>query len=221
MPQAVIFDIDGVLVDSYQAHFQSWRQLLAGLDVEFSEAEFRATFGHTSRDIIAQLYAGKLSDEKICALDNRKEALFRDILRETLVVIPGALELVDALAEAGFLLAVGSSAPPENVSLTLELLNLTERFQARVTGGDVARGKPDPQVFQLAAERLGVAPQHCAVIEDAVAGVEAANRAGMASIGLTGTATRDQLSHAALVVDRLSELTPAGIARLLAKHGGE
>ena len=221
MPQAVIFDIDGVLVDSYQAHFQSWQQLLTGLDVEFTEADFRATFGHTSRDIIAQLYAGQLSDERIRALDDRKEALFRDILRETLVVIPGALELVDALAEARFLLAVGSSAPSENVSLTLELLGLGERFQARVTGGDVARGKPDPQVFLLAAEQLLVPPQQCAVVEDAVAGIEAANRAGMASIGLTGTATREHLSHAALVVDRLSELTPQAIARLLAEHGGK
>ena len=212
---AVIFDVDGVLVDSYQAHFQSWRQMLAEVGVEFTEAAFRASFGRTTRDIIAQLGSGTLSEEQIDAWDDRKEALYREIIRQNFPAVAGAVELIDALAEAGFLLAVGSSGPPGNVALALEQLGRADRFAARVTGIDVTRGKPDPQVFLLAAERLGVAPQDCAVVEDAPAGVEAANRAGMASIGLTGTATREQLAHADWVVDSLRELSPAIITDLI------
>jgi beta-phosphoglucomutase-like phosphatase (HAD superfamily) len=96
------------------------------------------------------------------------------------------------------------------------LLELGSRFSATVTGADVTRGKPDPQVFLLAAERLGVPPAACAVIEDAVHGITAANRAGMTSIGLTGTATRDRLEHAQLIVDSLRELSPTRIRELAA-----
>ena len=211
---AVIFDVDGVLVDSYQAHFLSWRQMLAEKGVEFTEAEFRATFGRTSRDIIAELYEGELSDDQIRVLDDRKEALYREIIRQEFPEIDGAADLVDALAVAGMTMAVGSSGPPENVALTLECLGRAELFAARVTGGDVTRGKPDPQVFQLAAERIGVSPKQCVVVEDAPAGVEAANRAGMTSVALTGTATREQLAEADFVVDSLRELTVDKIQQL-------
>ncbi len=212
---AVIFDVDGVLVDSYQAHFLSWREMLGEQGAEFTEAQFRATFGRTSRDIIAQLYPGELTDEEIHRLDERKEALFRDILRKDFPAIDGAADLVEMLADAGFAMAVGSSGPPENVQLTLDCLACGKLFSAQVTGGDVTHGKPDPQVFLLAAQRLGVSPGRCAVVEDAPAGVEAANRAEMASIGLTGTATRDELSHARMVVDSLRELSPSVIGELI------
>jgi beta-phosphoglucomutase len=130
----------------------------------------------------------------------------------------GAAELVDALAADGVSLGIGSSGPAANVALGVELLELGSRFSATVTGADVTRGKPDPQVFLLAAERLGVPPAACAVIEDAVHGITAANRAGMTSIGLTGTATRDRLEHAQLVVDSLRELSPTRIRELAASR---
>src|SRR3990170_4167544 len=190
---AVIFDLDGVLVDSYRAHFASWRRLYGELGIDYSEAAFAADFGRTSRDILRRTLGDDLTDERIHALDSRKEALFRDILRESFPAMDGAVELIDALATDGFLLAVGSSGPPENIALALDKLGRAEKFAAVVTGQDVTRGKPDPQVFQLAAERLGVPAASCAVVEDAVHGIEAARRAGMASIALTGTTTRDKL----------------------------
>ena len=214
MKKAVIFDVDGVLVDSYQPHFESWRQTLAELGVEFTEQQFRATFGRTSLDIIKQLY-GEMSDEEAHRVDDRKEAAYRDIIRDDFPAIDGAAELVDALSDAGFALAVGSSGPSENVLLTLECLGRKDKFGAIVTRVDVTRGKPDPQVFQIGAERVGVPPHLCAVIEDAVPGIEAANRAEMSSIALTGTATREQLSHAKHVVDSLRELSPEQIATLI------
>ena len=129
----------------------------------------------------------------------------------------GARELVRALHQAGFKLAVGSSGPPENVEAALNGLGTGECFSATVTGLDVTRGKPDPQVFLIAAERLAIEPARCAVVEDAPAGVEAANRAGMASVALTGTAPREGLAHADLIVESLRELSPEVIAELIAQ----
>lgn len=204
---AVIFDVDGVLIDSYQAHFKSWLQMFGEHDESFTEEQFRKTFGRTSRDIIAALHGSDLSIAEMDAWDDRKEALYREIIRHEFPANDGAGELLDALHAAGFKLGVGSSGPPENIALTLECLRRAALFSAVVTRVDVTRGKPDPQVFQIAGERLGVPPEQCVVVEDAPAGIEAANRAGMASVALTGTATRAELAHAKLVVDSLCELT--------------
>jgi beta-phosphoglucomutase len=215
---AVIFDVDGVLVDSYQAHFASWRRLYAELGREYTEAAFAADFGRTSRDILRRTLGPDITDERIGALDQRKEALFREILRADFPAMEGAVELINALAADGFAIAVGSSGPPENIALSLEMLGCAAKVAAIVTGADVRRGKPDPQVFQLAAERLGLPADSCAVIEDAVHGVEAANRAGMTSIALTGTVTREQLASADLVVESLRELTPKRIEALIRRQ---
>ena len=217
----VIFDVDGVLVDSYQAHFASWRALYGELGIDYTESAFAADFGRTSRDILCRTLGPETSDERTDALDRRKEALFREILQKDFPAMPGAVELINALAADGFAIAVGSSGPPENIELTLEKLGCADKVDARVTGADVERGKPDPQVFQLAAERLGMRPERCAVVEDAVHGIEAARRAGMKSIALTGTADREQLSAADLVVDSLGELSPAVMRGLLGSGSGE
>ena len=216
MPRlAVIFDVDGVLVDSYQAHFQSWRELFYELELEYSEQEFAASFGRTSREILREKIGGELAAARLRELDDRKEHFYRQAFRETFVPMDGAAEIVAALAHDGFALGIGSSGPAANVALALELLHLTSHFAAIVTGADVTRGKPDPQVFLLAAERLGVAASNSTVVEDAVHGITAANRAGMTSIGLVGTVTRDRLAHAKLVLESLRELTPKRVRELI------
>jgi beta-phosphoglucomutase len=216
MPQyAVIFDIDGVLVDSYDAHFRSWQTLYGEMGIAYDEAAFAADFGRTSRDILRRTLGDDISDERIAEIDGRKESLYRDLVRRNFPAMNGARELIDALAAAGFLLAVGSSGPPENTALALEHLDPGGTIRAIVTGSDVTRGKPDPQVFQAAAERLGVPPQACAVIEDAVHGIEAARRAGMIAIALTGTVPRERFSSAQLVIESLPEISPQQIAELI------
>lgn len=212
---AVIFDVDGVLTDSYQAHYLSWQRMFGEIGVEFTDEQFRNTFGRTNRDIFAQLYAGQMSPQRASELGDRKEMLYREIVSQEFVPLPGAPELIDSLHAAGFKLAVGSSGPPANVELTLRLLGRAEKFSAAITGADVINGKPDPQVFRLAGERLGVPPERCAVVEDAPQGIEAANRAGMTSIAVLGTTTRERLAHARLVVEGLSALSPERIARLI------
>jgi beta-phosphoglucomutase len=214
-----IFDMDGVLVDSYRAHFQSWRDVAAQEGLDVTEKEFAATFGRTSREIIEMLWSeGRYTDQEILALDARKEAAFRDLIRADFPIMPGATDLVDSLSQAGWALAVGSSGPPENIELVLDRLGKRDAFGAVVTGMDVTRGKPDPQVFLIAAERLGIAPQNCAVVEDAPAGVAAAHAAGMKAIGFASTGrSRQELAEADLVIDGLVELSPEVFRRVILK----
>jgi len=214
---AAIFDMDGVLVDTYQAHYRSWLAVAASEGLHFSEADFAPTFGRTSREIIAHFWGkGRCSPAEIDALDARKEAAFRQIVEKDFPAMPGALDLLRSLQEAGFPLAIGSAGPPENIALVLDKLAARNLFSAVVTGCDVHRGKPDPQVFLLAAERLGVPPARCAVIEDAPAGIAAANTAGMASVGLLSTGrTPADLAEADAIGAAVSEISPTMLQRLI------
>ena len=187
MIEAVVFDVDGVLVDSYQAHFESWKLLGVETGVTLDERQFAESFGRTSREVIRQHWGASLGDAEIARLDRRKEALFREIVAARFPAMDGARELIEDLDRAGLRIAVGSSAPPENVALVLERLGVRDLMRAIVTGDDVTRGKPDPQVFRLAAERLRTPPERCVVIEDAVPGVQAARAAGMKVVALVST----------------------------------
>ncbi|MBS3734837.1 MAG: HAD family phosphatase [Phycisphaerae bacterium] len=213
---AAIFDMDGVLVDSYRAHLESWQRAARDRGLDMTEDDFAATFGRTSRDIIDHLWGSGVPENDRPAFDADKEAAYRDILRVEFPEMDGASELVAALAEEGFALAVGSSGPPENVQVVLEMLPHAENITATVTGADVTRGKPHPDVFCAAAEKLGIAPRRCVVLEDAVHGLTAAHRADMAAVAITGTAEEGVLAaQADLVVDSLRELTPQRLAALI------
>jgi beta-phosphoglucomutase len=215
---AVIFDVDGVLVDSYTAHFRSWQLLWAEHDRAMTEQQFVETFGRTTRESICYIFPDHdYTEQQITALDDRKEELFREIIQADFPDISGAKELVDTLIDQGFAVAVGSSGPPENVKLVTDHLGVTDRLGATITATHVTRGKPDPQVFLLAAEQLTVPPRNCLVVEDAPAGIAAAQAAGMASIGFASTGrTLEELATADLTVKSLAELSPALIRKLIA-----
>ena len=217
-PQAVIFDVDGVLVDSYHAHYQSWQLACHERGMKMTQDQFVATFGRTSREIIVELWGDKFrTPAAVAQLDDRKEELFRDILRSDFPGMDGAAELIDDLHQAGFRLAVGSSGPPDNVNLVLDQLQRRAAFHGVVTALDVQRGKPDPQVYLLGAERAGVAPQYCVVIEDAPVGVAAAHAAGMKCIAIASTGrVPKSLQAADMVVDSLRELDSLRVVALLA-----
>lgn len=219
-PLAVIFDMDGVLVDSYQPHWESWQRMAAEWGRGLSEAKFVQTFGRTSREIIAAHWgAAALTDAEMAEFDRQKESLYREIVADNFPAMDGATELIRALHAAGFRLAVGSSGPPENVAMAIDRLGVEPLFHTLVTGADVSRGKPDPQVFLTAAGRLGVPPARCAVIEDAPVGIAAANAAGMASIALLSTGhTADSVTAAKVIVNSLRELSPDRIVELIS-HG--
>lgn len=213
---AVLFDMDGVLVDSYAAHYESWRQTCERRGVLLPEAVFARGFGKTSVEFLRELWPRTLSAEECSAIEHEKELAYRSSLRDHFPEVPGARELVLDLAGDGIALAVGSSGPPENVAMVLDALRVRECFGAVVTGRDVLRGKPDPMVFQLAAERLRVPANRAIVIEDASVGITAAHAAGMRAIGYVGTGrTREELAAADRVVSSLRELTAASIRSLI------
>ncbi len=219
---AAIFDMDGVLIDSYQAHFQSWLAVANDTGRPMTRDEFDRTFGHTSREVIASLWPDKASTpEQIAVLDRKKEEAFRHILSQNFPEMPGACDLLQALAAAGDSLAVGSSGPPGNVAMVVDRLGIRPLLGAVVTGADVKRGKPDPQVFQIAAERLHHPPSRCVVIEDAPDGIRAALAAGMAVVAIASAPrSRDLLSAADLIVDSLTELSHDRLHQVIQRRNG-
>lgn len=201
----VIFDMDGVLVDSAEPHFQSWQQLAEELGQPITRERFRATFGRQSKDVIPALLGETLPD-RVKKLDERKEQLYREIIRANPPIMPGAAKLVRELAASGAKLAVGSSGPMENIELVLGAMGVRELFHAVVGGHDVSRGKPDPQVFILCCARLSMPPQRCVVIEDAPVGVDAAKAAGAKAVALLSHHPREKFHRADLIVDELRGL---------------
>ena len=203
--QAVIWDLDGVIIDSAEEHRQAWKRLAQEDGLPFSDADFWATFGKRDDDIITILW-GQQSPEHVRELADRKEAYFRDLIRKTAAPLPGAVELLRGLHAAGFLQALASSAPVANIQLISEVLGLGQYLTALVSGETVARGKPAPDIFLKAAEELGVSPARCVVIEDAVAGVQAAHAAGMRCIAVAGDRDLPGLREAELMVRSLVEV---------------
>jgi len=210
-----IFDMDGVLVDSYHAHFQSWRQLADNHGLQITEEHFAATFGKTTRQIILELWPHACSNTDIRLWDAEKETIYREVPSASFSEMDGASDLLRDLHAAGFVLGIGSSGPPQNVEIVLRKLPGAQLILASVNGLEVERGKPAPDVFLKTAEKLGLAPLQCAVVEDAPVGVEAAHRAGMPAIGLAGTVPAKELTQADLLVHSLRELTPQMIANLI------
>lgn len=202
----VIFDMDGVLIDSADQHFESWRRMASEIGADVTRSQFDATFGRQNRDIIPIVFDVH-DPARIRWMADRKEELYREIIRTEPPLVSGAAELVLALRSRGARLAVGSSAPRANVEMVVDLLGVGDAFTALVSGDEVSRGKPDPMVFQMACERLGLEPNRCVVVEDAPAGVAAAKAAGCRVVAILIHHRREDFTGTDLFVPRLNELT--------------
>ena len=187
-PRAFIFDMDGTIVDNMAFHTKSWVAFFErhGHAIDADDF-FRATAGRQGHEIMRTYLGAELTKEDTVLLDAEKEELYRELYAPHLETVAGFDQFIEASQEQDVRLAVATAAPPANIVFTLDGLDLRRHFDAVVGAADVARGKPNPDVFLLAAERCGVAPEHCIVFEDAPLGVEAARRAGMRCIVLTTT----------------------------------
>lgn len=216
---AVIWDVDGTLVDTAELHFQAWTALAQELGQPFTRADFTATFGWRNPEIIPHLWGPDFSATEIAEIGARKEVLYREAAEKGVDLLPGVRPLLEALHQAGFPQAIGSSAPRANLDLILRLTRTESLFGAVVAMEDTQRGKPDPQVFLIAAERLRTAPRRCLVVEDAPAGVQAARAGGMKCIAVThvGHHPEESLRQAGadLVVPHLQEVSVHEVRRLL------
>jgi beta-phosphoglucomutase len=223
---AIIWDVDGTLVDTAELHFAAWTALAREVDQPFTRADFQATFGKRNPEIIRQLYGDRFSDQEIANLGNRKEELYRAAARQKGVkLLPGVKSLLQELREAGYQQAIGSSAPRENLDLILHLTGIEHYFSVLVSAEDTQRGKPDPQVFLVAADRLGIPPARCLVLEDAPAGVQAAKAGGMKCIAVSfvGYHPDSALKEAGaeLVVKTLEQVSVATVRRIFQSIGGQ
>ena len=187
MPErAVLWDLDGTLVDSEEYHWQSWRHALTSDGVSVTHDQFKASFGQRNEGILRRWLGPDATLDRINRVADAKEVEYRRLAAaHGLTPLPGAAEWLVRLQAAGWKQAIASSAPRLNVDVMLGALHLERYFDAIVSSEDVTRGKPEPDVFLTAAERLTVPPDRCIVVEDAAAGVEAARRAGMRSIGVS------------------------------------
>jgi beta-phosphoglucomutase len=178
--------MDGTLVDSAEYHWQAWSDTMSSEGFPITHEQFLATFGQRNDSILRQWLGEKATPGLIQRIGNAKEARYRQHVREHgIAPLPGALEWVYMLHRQGWGQAIASAAPRANVETILDVLHARECFDAIVSAEDVHRGKPDPEVFLVAATKLGVAPEHCIVVEDAEHGIEAARAAGMKSIGVS------------------------------------
>jgi beta-phosphoglucomutase family hydrolase len=217
--RGVIWDLDGTLVNTSELHYAAWKSVCDSRGREFSRVLFAQTFGRRNPEILAQLFGDRLDVGLVQQLGDYKEECFRAAARaEGVGLLPGVMPLMEELTRQGWRHAIGSSAPRANIELLAEVTGLAPHLAALVAMEDTRRGKPDPEVFLLAAERLGLPPRQCVVVEDAVFGVQAAKAAGMACVAVRagGHNTAADLENAGAdrVVETLRAVRAADFTRL-------
>ena len=212
--RAVIFDWDGVVVDSSAHHERSWEILAGQRGLPLPADHFKRGFGKKNNVIIPDL--GWATDPaEVEALAHEKEEIYRSLVREKgIAPLPGVRDLLAALEAHGIPCAIGSSTERANLDCLLDLMDLRKFFRVIVSGEEVVHGKPDPSIFLLAAERLGFVPADCVVIEDALVGIEAAQRAGIPVLAVATTNPIEMLDSADAAVADMTQVTLQRLASL-------
>ena len=209
---AFLFDLDGVVVDSNALHVASWQEVARRHGFACADPEHIGKCGLRTTAVIRDLLRWPVAPEEAARIGFEKEEIYREwIRRDGIQPIPGVQAFLAEAGRLGIPCAVGSSAPRENVDACLRALDLERAFQATVSGADVARGKPAPDIFLKAAAALGQPPAQCLVFEDAPAGVAAAHAAGMRAWALLTSHAREELAEADAVVADFRALSPAGV----------
>ena len=211
---AILWDMDGVLVDTVEAHYRSWLVVFEPYGISLDRERFAEVFGMNTTGALQALLGERATPELIADVSPRKEAIFREALAGNVRLLPGVRSWLDWFRERGIPQAIASSAPPANIDLILDELGIRSYFSAIVAGVDMPP-KPAPDIFLAAARAISVPPRRCVVIEDAIKGVEGAVNAGMKCIAVTTTNPAPALAHADLIVDSLADIPPAIVLELL------
>lgn len=207
-----LFDLDGVVVDSNGLHVESWKEVARRHGFDCPDPDHIGKCGLRTGAVIRELLRWPVSVEEAAHIGFEKEAIYRDWIRQDGIrPIPGVLEFLDQSRQLGIRCAVGSSAPRENVDLCLDALRLQDVFAATVSGADVLRGKPAPDIFLKAAGLIGAPPAECLVFEDAPAGIAAAHAAGMRVYALLTSHTRPEVAAADFIVPNFAGLAPQAV----------
>ena len=206
----IIFDWDGVIIDSHDQHELSWKKLADENNKELPNNFFKETFGMRNEFIIPNYFADWIGDEgedKIKNLADRKEEIYRRIIIDSGInPLPGVNKLLESLKDKNIPCSIGSSTPTKNIETVIELIGLSNHFNAITAAEDVSKGKPDPEVFLKAAEKINIDPDNCIVIEDAHVGIDAGLAANMNVVAVATTHQLDQLNKAHLAVESLEQI---------------
>jgi beta-phosphoglucomutase len=221
MSKGVIWDLDGVLADTAEAHFRCWVTALAEKEIPLDRPTFDGLFGMNKRDMLAQLLGRPAEPGELESIAGRKQEIFRMEAQWLVSPMPGALSLLKELEKAGWIQAVTSSTPMVDVELVLGILGIRQHFHTLLSGEELRASKPEPTLFLRAAKVLGLSPERCVVVEDAPEGMEAAYKAGMPCMAVATTNSRETLSSvtsSALLFDDLTQVTEKDFSRLLEEN---
>ena len=212
-PRAVIFDMDGTLVATTEADYKAWECIFNDHGRPLSFEDYYPLLGKKSHDVVNDVLG--IKDERSVEVLSRKMKYFEEIVEEKgIEVLPFAFDFLRLLKDHNILLGLATSSRQAKMKLVLEQSGLAPFFDIRVTGEMVDKGKPNPDIFLLTAEQLGISPDQCIVVEDAIHGVSAALAAGMKCIAIVSTHTREEINHAHLVIDSYAELTKETLMNL-------
>jgi len=204
--KTILWDMDGVISDSYSFHFGAWQETFAKRGIEFTKEDSTRLFGTTNDFIIGSIMSKELPERDVKIMVQEKEEAFRRKATGRIKPFPGVIRLLNALKRGNFRVGLVSSEPRESVDLALSELNLAGIFNCIVFGQEVSESKPNPQIYLLASEKLQATPDDCVVIEDSPPGVKAAKTAGMKCLAVTTTHRRENLQEADTVVDSLQNV---------------
>lgn len=203
--QGVIFDLDGVIVNTVPLHFKAWKKMFNEYGKKFNFKDYKQKVDGIPRMSGARAILSELSQEELNAAAAKKQSYFLEFLKqEGIKVYPSTVNFIKILKNNKIKVAVISSS--KNCLFILEKANLVNLFDVIITGNDIKRGKPHPDIFLLAAEKLNLNPSECVVFEDAVLGVEAAKNAKMKVIGIDRYLKPERLKQAELIINDLKEI---------------
>ncbi len=217
-PIGVIFDWDGVIIDSHNQHELSWQRLAKEYNKDLPNNFFKETFGMRNESIIPKFFNNWIdtnNNKEVKILADRKEEIYRQIITQNgITPLEGVKELLASLKSQKIRCSIGSSTPIKNIETVINIIGLSDYFDAITAAEDVSNGKPDPEVFLKASKKIGIAPENCIVFEDAHVGIQAAIAAGMKVIAVATTHGIDQLSKAHLAVESLEKIKVEGLYKL-------
>ena len=220
MIQALIFDMDGTIVDNMQVHTAVWLELLAEFGINMTQLQFQAaTAGNTNGELLRKLIDPQMSEARVAEIAHEKETRYRERFRPYLQPLAGLEPLLQEAQQANVTLAVATAANGPNIEYVLDGLDLRRYFATVVGADDVKRGKPEPDLFLLVAERLGLSPERCLVFEDSLAGLEAAHRAGMHSVAITTSHPAEEMMIHPTVRQAIPDFTHFQLANFV-RNGG-
>lgn len=206
--KAVIFDLDGTLLDNNSFHRKTWEAYLEKMGKQISEEEFNAHLnGRTNKDAVEYIYGRKMSEEESTKYTLEKEALYREIYLPFIKPVPGLIEFLEVLQSKNIPMAIATSGIQPNIDFMFEHVPIKKYFKAVVNSSHIKKGKPDPEIYIKTASLLSISPKNCLVFEDAVVGIKSAKAAGMRVIALATTQPKEELGDADMIVDDYEKFT--------------